>query len=130
MAARNPWQKLKDQALQIRTPHQILIQQASLLNEATGGVLRGDISIEEARRGETMVKFGVCAPTLNNYTVLLLKVRHPVVQYPATLYGEWAEQRPVVCNSHQELETAVVDYLEMPDLQKVVAGLLAQTTNV
>ena len=129
MAARNPWQKLKDQAQEIRTPHQILLEQASLLDEATGGVLRATVSIEEeATHQGAMVEFSVYVPTLNNYTVRLFMVRHPVLQYPATLHGDWGGQQPIKCDSHQELEAAVIGYLETPDLQNVVASLFAQTT--
>ena len=128
MAARNPWQKLKDQAQKIRTPHQILLEQASLLDEATGGVLRADVSIEEAVHHGTAVNFSVYVPTLNNYSVRLFRVLHPVIQYPATLYGDWADQKSIKCSSHQELEAAVIGYLETPALQNIVAGLLAQTT--
>ena len=128
MAARNPWQKLKDQAQKIRTPHQILLEQASLLDEATGGVLRADVSIKAAPHEVAMVEFSVYVPTLNNYTVRLFKVMHPVIQYPATLHGDWGGQQPLKYNSHQELEDAVIGYLETPDLQNVVASLLAQTT--
>lgn len=126
MAARNPWQKLKDEALKIRTPTQILREQAGFLSDATDGVLRGEISTEE-RGGQTLVTLSVYAPTLNNYSVDLLKVRHPVVQYPATLYSDWMDRRPVKFGSPEELEPAVLACLEGPELQRIVAGLFAQT---
>ena len=126
MAARNPWQKLKDEALKIRTPTQILQEQAAFLQDATGGVIRGHVNVEEADEG-SRVKLQIYVPTLNNYSVRLLQVHHPAVQYPANVSSDWVDERPKRCENHEELETTVVEYLERPELQKIVIGLFAQT---
>ena len=128
-AAPNPWLKLKDEALKIRTPVLILNRQADMLHEATDGLLRGSAEVEGGlARAETTVAFSVHVPTLNNYAVTLFRVRQPVTQYPAVLLPEWGEGiRPVNCEDDERLEAAVVDYCEGPDVQRIVSGLLAQT---
>ena len=127
MAARNPWQKLKDEALKLRTPTQILQEQAGFLQDATGEVLRGRVDIQEGSAGSLRIKLEVYVPTLNNYSVALLGIYHPVTQYPATITSDWVNERPIKCESHDELEAAVADYLERPELQNIVTGLFAQT---
>lgn len=125
MDARNPWRKLKDEALKIRTPTLILRKQAEMLDDATGGMIRGNVDTQE--RGDTaFLKFSVYVPTLNNYQVVLFMVRQPVTQYPAILLPEWGNEEPVECNNDEELEAAVFDYCERPELQKIVTGLFAQ----
>ena len=125
MATRNPWSKLKDEASKIRTPTLILRAQAKMLSETTRGVIRGRVDIEE-QGNAAVLKFSVYVPTLNNYEVILFGVRQPVTQYPATLEPEWGETGLVKCEDDAELEEAVVDYCEGPDLQRIVTGLFAQ----
>ena len=126
MVTRNPWQKLKDEAASLRTPTQILKEQLGPLQDATGGVLRGRVSTKDRGDGQTLVTLSVYVPTLNNYTIALLRVAHPLVQYPALLFSDWTTKR-VTCGSHEELEAAILDCLEDPDVQKIVVGLFAQT---
>lgn len=92
MGTRNPWQKLKDEAAKIRTPTQILQEQVGPLQDATGGLLRGRVLTKEAA-DNVRVSFVVYVPTLNNYAIELLRVKHPLVQYPALLYSDWTKSR-------------------------------------
>ena len=126
MGTRNPWLKLKEEAQSIRTPTRVLRDQAGLLGDATGGVIRGQVDIQEGGINPlTTVEFSALVPTLNNYEIVLFRVRHPVTQYPATLLPEWGGG-PVQCDNEAALETAVIDYCASPDLQKIVTGLFAQ----
>ena len=125
MGTRNPWQKLKDEAAKIRTPTQILQEQVGPLQDATGGLLRGRVLTKEVA-DDVRVSFVVYVPTLNNYAIELLRVKHPLVQYPALLYSDWTK-RQVRCSDHERLETAVLDCLEAPPVQSIVVGLFAQT---
>ena len=127
MAARNPWQKLKDEALKVRTPTQVLEQQAEFLKDATGGVIRGQVDVDAVGAGRSRIKFAVYVPTLNNYSVGLLEVVHPASQYPARLNSDWVKTQAAAYGNHEELETAVVECLETPELQKLIIGLFAQT---
>ena len=125
MATRNPWSKLKEEASKIRTPTLILRTQAKMLSDTTRGVIRGRVDIEEESNA-AFLKFSVYVPTLNNYEVVLFGVRQPVTQYPATLVPEWGEIGTVKCENDAELEEAVVNYCEGPDMQRIVTGLFAQ----
>lgn len=81
MAAPNPWLALKNEASKIRTPILILNAQAEMLYEATDGLVRGSVDVEEGPNyAETSVVFRVHVPTLNNYFVGLFNVRQPVTQ--------------------------------------------------
>ncbi len=126
MATRNPWQRLKDEAAKIRTPTQVLQEQVGLLQDATDGVLRGRVSTKAVGDGRTRVALSVYVPTLNNYAVELLRISHPLVQYPANLFSDWIRRR-VQCANHEDLEAAVAECLEDPEVQKIVVGLFAQT---
>ena len=132
MAVSNPWLKLKDEASKIRTPVLILNTQAEMLSEATEGLIRGSVDVEEGPDyAETTVAFRVYVPTLNNYAVRLFNVRQRVTQYPATLTPEWGEiSSEVECENDVELEEAVVAYCKGPKVQKIVSGLLAQAGQV
>lgn len=125
METRNPWHRLKEEAQDIRTPTKVLRNQARLLDEATGGVIRGQVDTRQAG-SNTLVAFNACVPTLNNYEVVLFRVRHPVTQYPAILLPEWDQIPPVAYDDDEALETAIVDYCASPNVQKLVTGLFAQ----
>ena len=126
METRNPWLKLKEKAQSIRTPTRVLRDQAGLLDDATGGVIRGQVDFQESGINRvTIVEFSALVPTLNNYEIVLFRVRHPVTQYPATLLPIWGG-KSVRCDNETALENAVTNYCESPDLQKIVTSLFAQ----
>ena len=128
MAARNPWQKLKDEALRIRTPTQILQEQIRYLQDATDEVIRGRVKAEDAGNS-ALLTLRVYVPTLNNYSIDLLEVVHPIVQYPATVRSQWLKEPPLECKNSDELEAIVVTCLEKPELQRLVTGLFAQASH-
>lgn len=117
---------MRESALKIRTPSQVLDEQAQLLHEATRGVITGDVRTQQ-QGDRILVQFRVLVPSLNNYRLDLFYIRQSAGQYPATLVQEWGKRTTILCSDHEELETAVVDYLGTPAVQQIVAGLLAQT---
>ena len=103
-SARNPWLGLREKALKIRTPRQILGEQSDLLYEATNGVLRARIEVGESSGQMSQLRFTVLVPTLNNYTVGLFSVYQAVTQYPARLIPDWDDKaQPCRVPRRQEL---------------------------
>ena len=55
METRNPWLKLKEEARDIQTPTRVLRKQAGLLDDATGGVIKGQVGIQEDGRNRLTI---------------------------------------------------------------------------
>ena len=125
--ASNPWEKLKQHASELVAPIAVLREQAQLLSQATDGLIQGAVDSETSGKYVT-VALTAYVPAMNNYSIVLLTVRHDVLLYPATVISPWADTPNRRCNSKQELEEAVVAALSDDAIQKIVASLLAQAT--
>jgi hypothetical protein len=81
----------------LRTPKEILVEQANLLSEATQGAIVGvvDSRVESTLFGRDTVSgqefvhdLDVRVPSLNNYTYTLLTVAHGIDLYPVEVSSE------------------------------------------
>jgi hypothetical protein len=121
--AKSLWGDLTELAI-VPTPKTILEEQASLLGEATGGMLIG--VVEEA--GQTRrfsYSLNVVVPALNNYTYEILRVSYPLEMYPVSLVAE----RPAVNRSiatEKGFEEAVENVLSSPEVRSVLSRLKSQ----
>jgi len=127
MASKNPWEKIKHLASEIVPPVMVLREQATLLGEATGGVVQGRVESDRNSRYLTHMLQAV-VPTMNYYAVNLLEIRHEATLYPVFVIAPWKTMPQVKCDNVDNLATVVADLLSSGEVQNIVASLLAQAS--
>jgi hypothetical protein len=107
-----------------RTPLTILREQASALSDATNGYLYGNAELTTS--GDTFhVDLSIVAPSLDNYTFIVLSVTYNVYLYPVEIYFH-ATTRVERANNESEFEDILKKLLAAPEIQKVIVGLISQ----
>lgn len=122
--AKNLWGSLPN-VEKLRTPHTVLQEQASLLAELTGGLLLGQVHRDQAASSFKLT-LRINAPALNNYSYTVLKVSHPIELYPLHVDNETRASATKKCNTEEEFEQVLGSILASNEVQRVIAGLLAQ----
>ena len=120
---KNLWGDLSSLA-EVRSPKMILQEQASLLTDATKGVLVGVVALY-ARSPDFHYTLDIIVPALNNYKYQIFEVFHPLAIYPIRLSCE----RPRVdeeLGSEEDFEKAVERVLSSNEVRDVLSMLKSQ----
>jgi len=123
MATDSLWGEIPETPL-IRPPVLVLKEQGELLEQLTKGLLNCRIGREQSD-SDTVLRFSIVAPALNNYRYVLLTVVHGVELFPADLIDE-AEHIRRPCNGEVEFLEALRGVFQSERTKRVIAGLLAQ----
>jgi hypothetical protein len=109
----------------IKTPHAILLEQATLLTEKTKGLLIGTVG--RGQNGSTFINALVInAPSLNNYSYTVCSTQHQISLYPLHFFAQSTGQGTIQCNDESQFVAALRTELSAPQTQRVISGLLAQ----
>lgn len=135
----------------LRTPYTLLKGQASLLTELTKGLLIGEIErsqyysdhldnkialgfrvafplqkqrLREEPKPISVLHLKIKVPTLNNYTISLLKVTYPVELYPAGIFS-LVEQTERFCADEEAFEQGIGEILSSQKVRRIVSALLS-----
>ena len=123
MSARNLWGDLG--ALEIvRTPKDILKEQASFLTKATEGVLVGNVDEMDAN-GDFRYDLDVQVPSLNDYTYTLLSITHGLDLYPVRVSAR-ADALTETCDDETEFEAVLRTVLSSKQVKLILSRLLSQ----
>lgn len=125
MATTNIWSELPE-AVNVRTPVQILREQAALLRERTNGTLDARVEVSKVNDqdgdGRVFWDFVVVAPALLNYRYKILTIGQPTSFYPVTFDdrsdGPHASSFPV---------NATPAGIKFADNEEIFMGLLINT---
>jgi hypothetical protein len=121
----------------VKSPEEVLEEQAQLLESKTGGIVRADV--EDASvysETEFARKFVLVAPKLRGYRYTLFKVIFPVTLYPVRFYDTPMEdliQSPgegwerLQAKSEQELRVVLKEILGCDRTKEIIASLMAQS---
>src|ERR1022692_4548993 len=72
----------------IRTPTQVLKEQATALTDMTKGALQGEVSVSH-RGGEFSLDLDIVVPALDNYRYLVVRANHKLDLYPVEVVPGW-----------------------------------------
>lgn len=108
-----------------KTPILLFKEQASALNEVTGGALIGQVSSSPGSSSELLVSLYITVPALNKYSFHVCTYVQPLTIYPGRLHVP-ITQTFVDIVSPEDFANALARLLSSDELAKVVAGLLAQ----
>jgi hypothetical protein len=125
MAEGNLWGDLSN-FRKIRTPKTILAEQAAILNEATMGVVRAQVSSSGDNSGNITHTLSLIAPVLGNYQFTVLYVAHDVSVYPCRILSPpnagW-----VSCEDEEHFARQLVSVLGNEKTRRVIESLLSQS---
>jgi hypothetical protein len=126
MEAQNLWGDLGLEEL-IRTPVDILKEQANLLSTLTKGILFGDIKINKGTAGEIYLEMSIVAPAMDNYRFNVLDIKHGLELYPAIVVQPNSNEKRIECQNEEELTAALGDILGSERVRRVIRSLVAQS---
>jgi hypothetical protein len=128
MATKNLWGDIKAEAT-IRTPANVLKEQATALSEMTKGVLAGTV-----RSGTEYNKFkvglSIVAPALNNYEFDVVEVEHGIELYPLKVTPAWEKYgftSSQECENEEEFVAALGGILGSDRVKRAINSLIAQS---
>ncbi|MDQ2806149.1 MAG: hypothetical protein M3Z04_04405 [Chloroflexota bacterium] len=125
MTIKNLWGELPT-TQELRTPKDILVEQAQILSDTTKRKLVG-IAASQVFDKEVINDFSVVAPFLHNYEITLLQVKHSIINpYPAEVSNVIDGVR-TECKDETALEATLAMILRSNEIHRIIAMLLAQS---
>ena len=125
MPGKNLWGDLS--ALEtVRTPKELLTEQASTLTEATEGVLRGKVD-RQGTGPRFAYDLDVYVPVLNNYTYTILTITHELGLYPVRVTSS-APQRSEKCDNEEQFLEVLESILSSKDVKFILSRLMSQAS--
>jgi hypothetical protein len=124
MSETNLWGDLST-LKKIRTPKTLLLEQAEILSQAPGGVVRGQV--DTTQNGDILYnKLTIVAPALDNYSYAVCVVRHDVELYPCSIYDQRTTQW-TKCENEADLKEKLGAILSGEKTRRVIEALLSQS---
>lgn len=126
MADENLWGELP-QAKKITTPYKLLLQQASELEKLTDSLLTGKVVILSGNVDSFEAMLQIVAPTLGNYFIEILSVRHRLTIYPVTISSLVDRRKPpIIVSNEEDLKSSIQEILTSPKVREIISALLNQ----
>lgn len=122
MARKNLWGELPTEEV-IRTPLQILREQAAILGEKTENLLEGRVQ-QEATAKLFRNTLYIVAPSLG-YSYAVLDVTYGVDLYPVSVRDAQIGVS-TTCEDEESFEQALADIFSSAQTKKALVGLLSQ----
>lgn len=116
----------------ITTPAKILNEQASVLQEMSGGIIIGEVKkLLSAKDPNAIInEFRAVVPALNNYRVRIVRVSHGVLSYPCEILSLYGERISREVNDEAGFIEAVTTILRDKDLLNLLSSAMAQAIAV
>lgn len=111
----------------VRTPSVVLREQASLLTEATNGLLIGNVTRRSTPDSSNLIStLEIIVPSLNNYSISIAEIKYPITtMYPLTVIShvkDYSEE----CQTEEEIERVLGGILSSQSVKTIISGLLSQ----
>ncbi len=134
----------------VRTPHVILREQASILTKATDGLLVGKVIKEKFKNiqlpssglighlktsvsQETQDKYSfisrleITVPSINNYSISIVQIDYPLKMYPLRIRSSITDEYQYKeCQTESEFNERLAKILSSADVKRIIAGLLTE----
>lgn len=114
----------------IRTPYVILKEQASILTEATNGLLVGNVKKEtfsnESGDSGFECTLEITVPSINNYSISIVGISYPITLYPSQIYNRVTRDKVKDCQTEEDLDKNLEEILSSDQVKRVILGLLSE----
>ncbi|GEM_PF-572065 len=111
-------------ALGFRAPLPSLGSSLSSLRSTQSGFLQPLRDEQKEPKPISVLYLKIKVPTLNNYTISLLKVTYPVELYPAGIFS-LIEQVEQLCPDEEKFEQGLGEILSSHKVRRIVSALLS-----
>ena len=108
----------------LRTPLQILKEQAAMLAKRTGGLVEAEVTTTTGADGDLRHLFRLIAPVLNNYRYLLFQIYHGPTLYPTGIVYHGTR---INVASDEELISQLRIIFSDDETRQIIAALIAQS---
>lgn len=114
----------------VKTPTEILKEQAVMLTSLTNGILNGSVSVEGHGKHFDII-LSIIAPAIGGYKLDILRVEHDLNDYPVEIINLIDDQRREhYCSDEQELLEALGKILGSEQIRRIIRSLVAQSRAV
>lgn len=110
---------------EIRTPKVVLAEQAKALQEMTQGSLTCELTSTPNADG-IMHVMRIVAPSLENYSVVLVFITHQAGAYPCKIGSRFIGISPKKCDDEARLEKSLKFFLQHEKTRELIGNLLQQ----
>ena len=110
---------------EIRTPKVVLAEQAKALQEMTQGSLTCELTSTPNADG-IMHVMRMVAPSLGNYSVVLVILTHQAKAYPCKIESPFVGFSGKKCDDEARLEAALKFFLQHAKTRELIGNLLQQ----
>jgi hypothetical protein len=125
MSNENFWGDLSELEI-VRTPKNILMEQANFLTNATDGLLIGQVNDERTGFPVFRYSLDVRVPGLSNYIFTVLSIAHYLELYPVEVYLTFKRETMTECETQDEFESLLKEILASKDVRLILSRLLSQ----
>jgi hypothetical protein len=125
MSSENFWGDLSKLEI-VRTPKNILMEQANFLTNATEGLLIGQVDDERTSVPHFRYSLEVRVPGLNNYIFTIIAIDHSLELYPVEVYLTFKRETVIMCHTQNEFESLLKENLASKDVRLILSRLLSQ----
>ena len=125
MATSSLWGDLPE-VTEIKTPKLLLAEQAKALQELTEGSLTCELTITPTDSDGFMHVMRIVAPSLGNYSVVLVVITHQAKVYPCMIKSPFIGIAPRKCTDETQLELGLKVFLQHAKTRELISNLLQQ----
>lgn len=125
MATSSLWGDLPALA-EIKTPKLVLAEQAKALQVLTEGSLICELTTTPTDSDGLMHVMRLVAPSLGNYSVVLLAITHQAKAYPCMIRSPFIGIAARKCNDETQLEPGLKHFLQHAKTRELISNLLQQ----
>jgi len=132
MTIQNLWGELPDPE-NVRTPEQIIKEQASELTRLTNGKIIGFVNpLGTSKKNQFSYALGIRVPTLNNYQVRIVMISHELGFYPTDIVSQLHSDTTydVVAGNEKEFNTALEAILKSKEARDILSSLLTHVKSL
>lgn len=128
MATQNLWGDIKAEE-SVRTPTNVLKEQAAALSQMTKGILYGKVEVG-SRGNKFKIGLSIVAPAINDYEFEVVYVEHDIELYPVNVVAAWEpyeSRKRIECQNEEEFTVALGQILGSKRVSQVISSLIAQS---
>ena len=124
MEEKNLWGNLEN-IEKVKTPIGILREQGALLTDATSGILKGTVTLNESY-GSIDARLYIVAPALDNYSYEIANLSYsPKELYPVIVNSTFLDKYEE-CKSEETFCKVLEKILSSPEVSKIIQSLISQ----
>jgi hypothetical protein len=127
MSSDDLWGALPDDEA-ITVPVRLLAEQADLLGQKTSNLLEARVNpISLSSTKNLAYELEIIAPVLDNYSITILRIRHPIESYPVLVESVVGVNTNYEAANETEFSATLRQILGSSEVRRIIASLIGQS---